>query len=382
MRKLTLILVLALTYTTAVAQTEVNYDQEKLLEYYQTQRYSEAAQYLESIYPANLQDVKALGQIAYCYMMSGRLPDAEVKYLKIIEQQPDDLPVMFSLANINLKRGNNQQAKTYFERIVKLDSSNFRAIKQLAGLYLTENDSLHVLYLEKANQLIPVEADVAYDLATAYRKLKKYEPAYEVLSIAIAADTGNFILQQLKLPIAIQLKKFNEVVSVGERLLKTGSDANVVKDVGLAHYYLKNYGKAISFFKMLETADMQTETTLYFTALSYRNLKNYKLATDYTKRTIDESISTNISSYYALLGTTYEENGQVTPAVTAFKSGLQYKNNASIFYSLGLIYDLKLKQKTNALKYYNLYLGQKPDAKEEKDQIAYVKDRIAALKIK
>lgn len=382
MRKLTLILVLALTYTTAVAQTEVNYDQEKLLEYYQTQRYSEAAQYLESIYPANLQDVKALGQIAYCYMMSGRLPDAEVKYLKIIEQQPDDLPVMFSLANINLKRGNNQQAKTYFERIVKLDSSNFRAIKQLAGLYLTDNDSLHVLYLEKANQLIPVEADVAYDLATAYRKLKKYEPAYEVLSIAIAADTGNFILQQLKLPIAIQLKKFNEVVSVGERLLKTGSDANVVKDVGLAHYYLKNYGKAISFFKMLETADMQTETTLYFTALSYRNLKNYKLATDYTKRTIDESISTNISSYYALLGTTYEENGQVTPAVTAFKSGLQYKNNASIFYSLGLIYDLKLKQKTNALKYYNLYLGQKPDAKEEKDQIAYVKDRIAALKIK
>lgn len=382
MRKLTLILVLALTYTTAVAQTEVNYDQEKLLEYYQTQRYSEAAQYLESIYPANLQDVKALGQIAYCYMMSGRLPDAEVKYLKIIEQQPDDLPVMFSLANINLKRGNNQQAKTYFERIVKLDSSNFRAIKQLAGLYLTENDSLHVVYLEKANQLIPVEADVAYDLATAYRKLKKYEPAYEVLSIAIAADTGNFILQQLKLPIAIQLKKFNEVVSVGERLLKTGSDANVVKDVGLAHYYLKNYGKAISFFKMLETADMQTETTLYFTALSYRNLKNYKLATDYTKRTIDESISTNISSYYALLGTTYEENGQVTPAVTAFKSGLQYKNNASIFYSLGLIYDLKLKQKTNALKYYNLYLGQKPDAKEEKDQIAYVKDRIAALKIK
>lgn len=382
MRKLTLILVLALTYTTAVAQTEVNYDQEKLLEYYQTQRYSEAAQYLESIYPANLQDVKALGQIAYCYMMSGRLPDAEVKYLKIIEQQPDDLPVMFSLANINLKRGNNQQAKTYFERIVKLDSSNFRAIKQLAGLYLTDNDSLHVVYLEKANQLIPVEADVAYDLATAYRKLKKYEPAYEVLSIAIAADTGNFILQQLKLPIAIQLKKFNEVVSVGERLLKTGSDANVIKDVGLANYYLKNYSKAISFFKMLETADMQTETTLYFTALSYRNLKNYKLATDYTKRTIDESISTNISSYYALLGTTYEENGQVTPAVTAFKSGLQYKNNASIFYSLGLIYDLKLKQKTNALKYYNLYLGQKPDAKEEKDQIAYVKDRIAALKIK
>ncbi|MCY1535365.1 hypothetical protein D9M68_707660 [compost metagenome] len=219
-------------------------------------------------------------------------------------------------------------------------------------------------------------------MATAYRKFKKYEPAYQVLSIAIAADTGNFILQQLTLPIAIQLKKFNEVVTVGERLLKAGSDANVVKDVGLAHYYLKNYSKAISFFKMLETHDMQTETTLYFTALSYRNLKNYKLATDYTKRTIDESISTNISSYYALLGTTYEENGQVTPAVTAFKRGLQYKNNASIFYSLGLIYDLKLKQKTNALKYYNLYLGQKPDAKEEKDQIAYVKDRIAALKAK
>lgn len=379
MKRLITLIIFTILYQHSYAQNAVNYDKEKLLEFYQSQRYADAATYLQTIYPEETQDIKALNQIAYCFMMAGKLPEAEKNYLKIISQQPNALPVLFSLANINLRRGNDLKAKGYLENVVKLDSTNFNAFKQLAGLYTNDIDSQKVIYLLKANQINPIEADVALELANAYRKLKKYEPAYQILSTAIEADTGHLILQQAKLPIAIQLKKYREVISVGEKLLQGGADGNVVKDVGMAYYYLKNYEKAISYFKMLEDIKAQNESSLYYTSLSYRNLNNFKLAANYAKKTIEESISPNISSYYLLLGGIYEINNQVTTAISAYKKGLTYASNGDISYRLGIVYDSKLNQKKTALSHYNLYLKSKPDAVAEKEEIAYVKGRIISL---
>lgn len=257
------------------AQT-VNIDKEKLLEYYQSQRYAEAAQYLQSVYPSDTQDVKALGQMAYCNMMSGKLPDAEKNYLQLNTIQPNSLPVLFSLTNINTRRGNNAKAKSYLAQIISIDSTNFSAYKQLAGL--TDSSDVKLAYLKKANALNATDADVAYDLATAYRNDKQYEPAYHVLKVAITADTGNFILQQALLPMANQLGKYKEVIAIGEKLLQNDADANVMKDVGKAYFFLKNYQKCLSLYKVLEDVGAINEGVVYYMALSYRELKNYDMA--------------------------------------------------------------------------------------------------------
>ncbi|HTM98478.1 MAG TPA: tetratricopeptide repeat protein [Pedobacter sp.] len=379
--KSTLTLLLSLLFFQYVnAQEAVNYDKEKLLDFYQSQRYADAAQYLQTVYPEDTQDIKALNQIGYCFMMAGKLPEAEKNYLKIINQTPNSVPVLFSLANINIRRGNEIKARGYLEHIIKIDSTNFNVYKRLADLYNEPTDSMKIIYLVKANKINPVEADVAFDLAKAYKSLKKYEPAYEILSKAIAADTGHLILQQAKLPIAIQLKKYNEVIETGEKLLTGGLDANVAKEVGMAYFYLKNYEKAISYYKMLEILNAQSESTLYYTSLSYRNLNNYKLASEYAKQTIEEAISPNTSSYYLLLGGIYEVDHQLTNAVAAYKKGLTFKENGNIFYRLGILYDFKLNQKKTALTYYNRYLKSKPDPSVDQEQISYAQARLKEAK--
>jgi len=379
--KSTLTLLLSLLFFQYLnAQEAVNYDKEKLLDFYQSQRYADAAQYLQTVYPEDTQDIKALNQIGYCFMMAGKLPEAEKNYLKIINQTPNSVPVLFSLANINIRRGNEIKARGYLEHIIKIDSTNFNVYKRLADLYNEPTDSMKIIYLVKANKINPVEADVAFDLAKAYKSLKKYEPAYEILSKAIAADTGHLILQQAKLPIAIQLKKYNEVIETGEKLLTGGLDANVAKEVGMAYFYLKNYEKAISYYKMLEILNAQSESTLYYTSLSYRNLNNYKLASEYAKQTIEEAISPNTSSYYLLLGGIYEVDHQLTNAVAAYKKGLTFKENGNIFYRLGILYDFKLNQKKTALTYYNRYLKSKPDPSVDQEQISYAQARLKEAK--
>jgi tetratricopeptide (TPR) repeat protein len=352
-------------------------DKEKLLEYYESQRYAEAAQYLQSVYPEDTKDVKALTQMAYCNMMSGKLPEAEKNYLKVNAVEPGSLPVLFSLASINSKRGNAANAKAYLLKIIQLDSLNFSAYKQLAGFGDTPESKLQ--YLKKANALNRTEPDIAYDLAVAYREIKQYQQAYDVLETAIGADKDNFMLQQAQLPIANLLGKYKEVVETGENLLKKSTDVNVINEMGQAYFYLKDYQRCIALFKTLEDLRVQNEGTLYFMALSYRELKEYDQAAIYAEKTIDEGISDHTALYYTALGGIYESKNRFSDALEAYKRGLMFKNSNNIYYRLGLLYDLNLKQAKNAVTYYNLYLKNKPDSGKEKEQISYAKARITSL---
>lgn len=381
MKKLFSVLFLMLLSLSLLAQNQASLDKEKLFDLYQSQKYGEAAVYLKNVYGDDVSDFKIITQIGYCYLMNGDNAEAEKFYTKAYQQQPQNLPVLFSIARLNSKRGNVEKAKFYYGEIVKIDSNNFSVYKLLASLYNSNKDSTKLIYLLKASKINPQEGDVAYDLADVYMKFQDREKAYQVLNVAIAADTGNIVLQKAILPVANFLKKYNEVISSGEKILLADADPNVIKDVAKAYYYVKNYQKAINLFKLLEVANMQNETTLYLTALCYRAIKNYPLATVYTKRTIDEGISTNTAEYYALLGLVYQENDKLSQANTAYKKGLEYKATPNIYYHLAVLYDTKLKQMKNARKYYNLYLKSKPNAKDNKEEIAFVKSRIEQMKL-
>ncbi|NIF06166.1 hypothetical protein F3J23_12015 [Chryseobacterium sp. Tr-659] len=351
-------------------------DSEKLLEYYETQRYADAAGYLQSIYPENTQDVKALSQIAYCNMMAGKLPEAEKSYLKINTIQPDNLPTLFSLASINSRRGNVSNAKSYLQQIIHLDSLNFNAYKQLAGY--ADTPEMRLKLLKKANALNNTDPDVAYDLSMTYKELRQNQPAYDILKTAIAADPENFTLRQAQLPIANLLGKYTEVIETGEKLLKNRADANVMNDMGQAYFYVKDYKNCIVLYKALEEMEVQNEGTLYFMTLSYRELKDYDNAAIYAQKTINEAISEHTTLYYAALAGIYEAKNQYNDALTAYKRGLTFGTSNIIYYRLGLLYDLNLKQPKNAATYYQLYLKNKPDQEKEKEQIAYARDRITS----
>jgi len=378
MKKFAFTITLLMFSITAFSQ-QLALDKDKLFDFYQNQRYAEAAEYLKENYGKDTDDLKALTQMGYCYSMAGNNLAAEQYYSKANAIKPNNLPILFNLANINSRRGNTEKAKQYYGEIVKLDSNNFIVYKLLANMYLSNKDSLRRVYLVKANKLVPTDGDVAADLAELYAIYQQNGKAYDVLDVAIKADTENYVLQKAKLPIANQLKKYNEVIVAAEALLKIGVDAAVIKDLAKAYYYTKKYDKAIYQFMLLEKMQMHNENTLYFTTLSYRNLKNYKMASIYAKRTIEEGISPNISNYYALLGLAYEENQQFSLANAAYKKGLSFDSNPTLYYRLAILYDTKLKQIKPAKNYYKLYLRSKPDVKIDEQEIKFAQARVEQI---
>jgi tetratricopeptide (TPR) repeat protein len=368
-------------FFSAVAQQTTGVDQEKLIEFYQSQRYTEAAAYLQTVYGTETEDPKQLAQIAYTNLMAGNLSAAEKTYQKLYAQQPNSMPVLFSLASISVRRGDDVKAMGFYKKVVEIDSMNFNVYKQMAGLIDNPVSPEKIAYLKKANTLNPLHPDVAFDLATAYTTLKKNDSAYHVLDTALTADSANLSLLKAKMPVCIGLLKFDETVKTGIKLLTYGdSSSYVLNNMGRVYFLTKEYQKAIEMYQAIERLQQPTESTFYYTSLCYRELKNYKKAEDYIKLSISEGISKFMANYYQILGEINEKEGLVKNANAAYHKSLDYENTGGVYYNLGLINDFKMDNKKAAMNYYKLYLASKPDPERRKEVIEYVKMRIADLK--
>jgi tetratricopeptide (TPR) repeat protein len=355
-------------------------DNNKLLELYQTQRYAEAASYLQSIFKEDTQDPKELSQLAYANLMAGKLPDAEKSYLKLYALQPNSLPTLFSLANISIRRGIDEKAKSYYEAILKLDSTNFNVYKQLASLNKDDISTEKIRYLRKANTLNPTDADVAFNLCEIFFKMNFFSEADKVLQPALAADSTNLQLLKMKMPISMANKKYDESIATGMKLLSYGDSSTFVLNNLAKSYFLKlDYRNALKYFLIINDKAFDNEGLYYNIGLSYRGVKEYKNAAPFFEKAIKEGISNKIASYYGLLGDSFEEINRNEEANAAYKRGLLFENNGSLLYNIALVYETKLNDKKNAINYYDQYL-KTINEKEQPKLIIFIKNKINELK--
>lgn len=376
MRSLVFCFALMITTYTSSAQKA---NDALLLDMYQSQRYMDAANYLKSVYPEPISDMKVLSRFAYTYQMAGKMPDALGYYQRIYNQDSTNIPVLFNLASLNVKRENNVMAVSYYRKIIIIDSLNFTVYKRLGHLYCDQLDTLNATkYLQKANTINPEDPDVASELSLFLVIKKKNKEADKVLRRALAADSTNLFLLRTLMKLNYTMSKFAETIKTCKTLLELGDKSMAIYDKMASSYYgLKNYECCIDAF--IEIRDVfQTERTLYLTAVSYKKLKNYNKAIDYYEQTLQHSIAENTWDYYSELADTYQTTYKFKIAAANYQKSLFFQDNSKVIYTLAYLYDNNLKDKCNALKYYKKYLDSKPPAKD-KDYINYVQSRVKVL---
>lgn len=318
-----------------------------LLDYYQAQQYTEAAQYLKGIY-TDSNDVKKLKQLAYANLMAGNFNEAEKDYLRLNTQLPENTVVLTALGDIKARFNQDEEASRFYLAVIKIDSNNFNAYKKLAKLEKDAQDASKKAYLLKANQLNPLDAEVAATLADSYFENNQFRKADEILKPALTADSSNLRLLKAKIPISMALEKYGEAINAGKKLSEKGGTP--------------------------------PEHLCFQMALSHREIKDYKTAIAYLQKAIQAGISTKIASYYGLLGDSYENINQNKEAINSYKRGLLFENNGSLYYNIALVYENKLNDKKNAINYYTQYLNSIKNPEKHKRHIAYIKNKIEELK--
>jgi tetratricopeptide (TPR) repeat protein len=368
-------------YTACYAQQTRKTDDGLLLEYYQNNRFSDAFNYLKTVYTEPVTDTKELSRLAYTASMGNKLAEAEGFYQRMYDRDTTNKASLQNMANINLRRGNVFKAEGFLKKYILIDSTNFEVYKDLANFKRLDPVS-QLKYLQKANKLDSVEFDVASDLSDLYVKLQQFAQAEKVLSIAIAADPENIILLESLLRLASAQKKWPLAVKTGEQLIKAGDEsAFVTTKLGVAYYHTKNYRCGIETLVAMPEIS-QTEVTAYFTAACYKQLKDQKNAIAFFEKAIKLSISPSTNTYYSEMADSYETIKQLSKALASYQKALLYDEKALTFYFLANLYDVKLNDQKSALKYFKKYLAAKPDEKEEKEYIAYTKSRLEQLTIK
>ncbi|MEN0054202.1 MAG: tetratricopeptide repeat protein [Mucilaginibacter sp.] len=350
-----------------------------LLDYYQNQRFAEAADYLKKTCPEPVTNSKVLLKLAYTSQMASRLTDAEAYYQRLYQADSTNTSVLFSLGAINLRRGNNQKAEAYYKMIARQDSSNFLVYKQLSKIAQDKADVAAMLgYLQKANKINPADPDAASDLSDLYVSLKQYPVAEKVLNGAISKDPENVILLQSLLKLTSAQDKFATTRDICLRMISLGVKTGyVLTKLEVAYYNLKNYTCSVETFADIPGLE-QSETSFYVASLAYKALKDQPMAIINLNNAITEGISGNISDYYAEMADSYELSKKYKKAVMAYQKSLQFAEKPIIYYLLASLYDSELKNKQLALKYYKKYMQSKPPVKEQK-YIAYSKSRLSEL---
>jgi len=375
-----LILITIFITAHAFAQQSNKADDALLLEYYQNQRFAEAADYLKKTYPEPVTDVKILSGLAYTSEMAARLPDAEDYYQRIYATDTTNMTVLFNLGSINARRGNNIKAISYYKKILLKDSTNFNVLKQMATLSRASGNVLDAInYLIKANKLNPTEPDVAYDLSSFFINLKLYKKADTVVTAALKADTANMLLLLGKAQIDYRLEKFPETVAVCNQLVQTGNQTDeVINMLGNSWCNLKKYNECIATLKQLEQSNTASETSYYYMAMSYKALHNHAIAVIYFDKAVKAAVSENVNSYYGEMADSYDRLHQLKKAVNAYQKSLLYGVMPLTYYALANLYDTELKNKAFALRYYKKYINSNPP-KGQQLYMAYAKRRVSEL---
>jgi tetratricopeptide (TPR) repeat protein len=379
MKSLILICFLMLFLKPAFAQQASISNDALLLEYYQNQRFAEAAELLKKTYPEPVTDIKVLGKLAYTSQMAGKLPDADGYYQRMYAIDSTSNAVLYSLGSINLRRGNNLKAEAYYKILAQKDTTNFYVFKQLAKICQDKNDfEGMVVYLQKANKLNPADADVAADLSDMYVNLKQNELAEKVLDGAISQDPENILLLQSLLKLSYAEKKHEVVKNTCLNLIAAGAENGLVlTKLESAYYNLKQYECSLDAFKRIPEIS-QSETSYYIAALAYKELKDQPMAIENLEKAIEAGISPNISDYYTEMADSYDVRKKYKSAIKAYEKALQFDEKPIIYYLMATMYDGSVKNKKMAVKYYKKFMISKPTGKQQK-YVSYAMARVTEL---
>ena len=316
------------------------------------------------------------------YLSAGKAADAELAYSKVVEQQAKSIPALQGLASIEIYRGNDQKATAYLKEIISVDSSNVEAYKKLASLYSGPRDStIKVNYLLKGYAQNPTDADVIASLGDIYLNKAKFKEINQLLQPALKADSLNMRLHRLSMLANLGEKKYGDVVRTGKLLLAMGdSSGTVFNAMGRAHFWLLDYQVALKYFLKARDTGITDPSLDYHVARCYRSLKDHKNAVPYLNKVIEAGVSPKMASYYGLLGEAYEGMGKYNDALAAFKKGLDFENNGSLYYNMALVYENRLNDKKNAIANYNLYLKNGKETGKNPKLAAFIKNKVEELK--
>lgn len=157
----------------------------------------------------------------YVQLSLGRLEDARVSFLEVLQKYPNDVDARFGLAQLELYDGKISGAENWYLDALQRQNSNRKALLSLSLVsYQLEKYEQSKSYIEKAMELHSGNAEVFYFAAYLDMLDKNYENAEGKCRSAILLNENYSNAYELLAIILFEQGRYAEVVEICDELIQ------------------------------------------------------------------------------------------------------------------------------------------------------------------
>jgi tetratricopeptide (TPR) repeat protein len=296
-------------------------------------RNKQAIPILESLYEADTMNWTYAYYLTSIYMLEKKYIESLKIYKRFYEKDSSNYVVLDKMGFALLRMGLYPTAIEYYNKSLALNKENISSIKNLSFLYASS-----------------WQVDTALQLLTMGMKIDPYDSDLLIRRAALYF-TNNYTKRALD--------DYLKILSSGDSTLL------YIKRAGIGYNYNLQPQKAIDYLLIAfkkDTTDLEVAT---FLARNYEKLNDFKTSAYYYRSIIAnlKPVLSQLSYNYVSLGETLKSDGQYKEAIDNFLTGQKYGMDLNIDMIIANIYDEKLNDIPNALKYYQLFLNRYKNSK-------------------
>jgi tetratricopeptide (TPR) repeat protein len=259
-------------------------------------------------------------------MQSGKFDHAISIYQKFLFRDSTNCVYLDKLGYANLKKGNFDDAITLYNKSLSINQKNLLAIKNLAYLYaITMRSDTALQFLTRGIEIDSTDMDLYLSRANIYYSKKYTKRALDdYLKILASGDTS---------------KQYLKRIGIGY--------CNNMQPKESIPFLLKAY--------KLDSLDYEICSYL---GQSYSKIKDIPNSIKYYKKEINILLPVNgqLGYTYYLYAESQKAAGLFKEAIASYLRSQQISNNPNNYMIIANLYDDKLKDRSNAINYYQKYL--------------------------
>lgn len=345
--------------------------------YEKTGNYSEAIAYLEEVYRLR-PSLEAKEKLGRNYQYNGNTEKAISYQQEVLEKNPDNLLLAYNLSKLYLANRQTPKAVPLLKKLIAKDPTNPNYPYQLGQAFDKIKKDPTAYYL-RSYQLDSTHIKSIYGLAKYYKTIKVRDSSGIFIDKGLALSPKNLNFLQLKAQHEFLAKNYDSTLVYLKKLEEQKFETPfVLKLFGLTYYNLRDYEKALAYFKKTSRKDISDHSLYYNMGLCFKEMGEFKNANFSFMRFIHGEKPKVDKAYYQLALMEIDKK-EYERAIGHLKKGYDNnKRNHLILFDLAMVSDKFYKDKKIALNYFEDYLLYFEKVNEEKS--AFAKSKVKEIK--
>lgn len=259
------------------------------------------------------------------------------------------------------QRGKFQEAKSTYERVLRMQPDNFACLQLMGTLSAqTKNHKKAIEFLSKAIQINPNFGQCYYNRGLALQELQRFEEALIDYDKAISIKSDYAEAYANRGMVLQELRRFEEALVNYDTAISIKSDyAEAYANRGLVLLALKRFKEAIA------SCDQAIEIKPNFSeaynnrGLAAKELRYFDIALDCYKKAID--INPEYAEAYANCGNVFTKLQRLDEALSEYDKSISIKSDYAEAYANRGAVLRELQRLDEALASYEIALTIKPE---------------------